>query len=175
MGRKNIVLIGMPGAGKSTIGVLLAKALRKPFTDIDLIIQQQENELLQDIIHQRGVKSFLSVEEKAVLGLRVENHVIATGGSIVYSYDAVNHLKENGILIYLQLEFEEIERRITNITSRGIAIHREQKLIDLFKERVPLYEKYNDITVCCSNKHMEDVVAEIIEVLKKENNIFLDV
>lgn len=160
---KNIVLIGMPGAGKSTVGVLLAKTLKMPFIDTDLLIQQKENQFLQDIINKNGIENFLIIEENIILNLNVEGHIIATGGSVIYSADGVNYLKANSILVYLKLSYPEIENRIKNITSRGIAMNKEQKLIDLYNERIPLYEKYADIIIDCSGKDMEQVVLQIKE------------
>jgi shikimate kinase len=166
MNSSNVVLIGMPGAGKSTIGVLLAKSLRMPFIDTDLLIQQQEDSFLQDIINRDGIEKFLAVEEEVILKLNVEKHVIATGGSVIYSPAAMKHLKSNSTIIYLELTFEEMLTRITNIKSRGIAIGSDQSLLDLYKERTPLYEKYSDIKVYCSGKHMEEIVDEIKNSIK---------
>jgi shikimate kinase len=163
---KNIVLIGMPSAGKSTLGVLLAKSLCMPFTDTDLIIQEKENMLLQDIINNFGIDHFLEVEEKVILDCNFTNHIVATGGSVVYSELAMEHLKKNGIVIYLKLDYKEIEQRLNNIKTRGVAITAGQTLKDLYDIRTPLYEKYADITVDCSNKDMEASVEEIISMLK---------
>lgn len=161
MKKTNIVLIGMPGAGKSTIGVLLAKAMKMPFIDTDLLIQQKYNKYLQEIIDEVGVKEFLSIEEKTALELNVENHVIATGGSMIYSNLALEHLKKDGVLVYLQLRYDEIESRLADISGRGVAMEKGQTLIGLYSERVPLYEKHADITVNCSGKNMEAIVTEI--------------
>ena len=161
MDKTNIVLIGMPGAGKSTIGVLLAKTMKKPFVDTDLLIQQKYNRYLQDIIDNEGIKKFILKEEDVVLKMSVRNCVVATGGSVIYSNSAIEHLKKDGLLVYLQLRFDEIDSRIGNISSRGIVIAKDQTLIDIYNERVPLYEKYAEVTINCSNKHIEDVVAEI--------------
>lgn len=161
MDKRNVVLIGMPGAGKSTIGVLLAKAMGKSFIDTDLLIQQNESELLQNIIDKRGIESFLKVEEEVVLKADIRNSVVATGGSVIYSEPAICHLKDRGTLIYLKLNYNEIEKRIMNIKSRGIAIKHGQNLLDIYKERVPLYEKYADIIINCSGKEMEDIITEI--------------
>lgn len=165
MPRKNIVLIGMPGAGKSTLGVLLAKALGMTFVDTDLIIQEQQGCLLQELIERDGVAEFLSIEEEVILQLEVENCVIATGGSVIYSNGSITHLKKNGILVYLKLRYDEIEHRINNISSRGIAIEKGRKLIDLFNERIILYEKYADIIVDCSDSTIEDVVLKTIDFM----------
>jgi shikimate kinase len=161
MNKSNIVLIGMPGAGKSTVGVLLAKTLRKSFIDTDLLIQQRHGRFLQDIIDEEGIKKFLNKEENIVVKLDVKNHVIATGGSVIYSNSSVNHLKRDSFMIYLQLRFDEIDERIKNISSRGIIMDEKQTLMELYNERIPLYEKHADIIINCSNKHIEDIVTEI--------------
>lgn len=163
MKNKNIVLIGMPGAGKSTTGVILAKTLNMPFLDTDLTIQQNEGRLLQEIINSDGIEKFLAIEEKALLQTEAEGHIIATGGSAVYSDAAMRHLKEKGTVVYLQLEFREIENRIKNIKSRGIAMGEGKKLIDTYHERVPLYEKYADVVIRCTGKDLEDVINELIK------------
>ncbi len=160
---ENIVLIGMPGAGKSTVGVLLAKTLGMLFIDTDLLIQE-EGRLLQEIIDGDGIKKFLKIEENVVLQVDAKNSVIATGGSVIYSKNVINHLKERGKLIYLKLGYDEIERRINNMSSRGIAIGKDQKLIDLYNERIVWYEKYADIIIDCSDATIEDVVQKIVDL-----------
>ncbi|MCX7921332.1 MAG: shikimate kinase [Clostridia bacterium] len=160
---KNIVLIGMPGAGKSTIGELLSKILQMPFIDTDILIRERQNDILQNIIDGKGINEFLKIEESVVLSLDVENHIIATGGSVIYSEESIKHLKGNGLLIYLKLEYWKIEKRIKNLTTRGIAMGKEQTLLDLYNERTPLYEKHADITIDCSNKHISQVIEEIKE------------
>lgn len=164
MEKGNIVLIGMPGAGKSTVGVLLAKTLGMSFIDTDLLIQEKEGRLLQEIIDGDGIKKFLKIEENVVLQVDAKNSVIATGGSVIYSKNVINHLKERGKLIYLKLGYDEIERRINNMSSRGIAIGKDQKLIDLYNERIGLYEKYADIIIDCSDATIEDVVQKIVDL-----------
>ena len=168
----NIVLIGMPGAGKSTIGVLLAKALKMPFIDTDLLIQQKYNMFLQDIIDKYGIKRFLSIEEEVAVSIDLKNHVIATGGSVVYSDAALKHFKRDGFVVYLKLRFDEIEKRISNISSRGIAKEKDKTLMELYNERIPLYEKYADITVNCSDMNIEASVSEIIKRIKAAKKIF---
>lgn len=158
---KNIVLIGMPGAGKSTLGVILAKTLNMPFLDTDLIIQQKENKLLQEIISSKGIDEFLSIEEKVILDLNTKRSVIATGGSVVFKKEAMKHLKENGLIIYLKLPYKEIEKRIHNITTRGIVMKEGKTLLQVYDERVPLYEKYADNTILCMGKSMERIVEEV--------------
>lgn len=162
----NIVLIGMPGAGKSTAGVLLAKALGKPFVDTDILIQQEEKRKLHEIIEKHGIKHFLHIEEKHILALEVSDCVIATGGSVIYSKKAIEHLKKQGLLVYLQLSLEEIENRLKDITTRGIAMEKGHSLGELYIERKPLYEEHADITIRCSGLNMEEVVEEIIERVK---------
>ena len=162
---RNIVLIGMPSAGKSTLGVLLAKTLCMPFTDTDLVIQEKENKLLQNIINEFGNEHFLKVEEATILNCNFSNHVMATGGSVVYSDAAMNHLKKSSIVVYLKLDYAEIEQRLNNITTRGVAIAEGQTLKDLYNERVPLYEKYADITLDCNGKGMEDTVEALVALL----------
>jgi shikimate kinase len=166
MNSKNIILIGMPGAGKSTIGVLLAKTLGKEFIDTDLLIQAQEKKLLQKLIDEYGIERFLGIEAAVILGLQINNAVIATGGSAIYSEQAVNHLKQNGIAVYLKLTYEEIERRIKNMASRGVVIGEGQSLVDLYRERVPKYESHADVVFDCSGKSIEDLVRIITEKLR---------
>ncbi|WP_240420668.1 shikimate kinase [Paenibacillus periandrae] len=162
----NIVLIGMSGAGKSTLGVLLAKALGMDYVDTDIVIQQREDRLLQDIIDKDGIEKFLEIEEKIVSGLQLKNCIISTGGSVIYSDRAMNVLKQGGHIIYLHVPFEEITRRLTNITTRGIVIKKGSSLKDVYEERVPLYTKYSDITLDCSNKDVEHCVSEIIDKIQ---------
>jgi shikimate kinase len=173
MSKSNVVLIGMPGAGKSTIGVLLAKALKKPFIDTDLIVQQKYGMFLQDIIDKHGIKSFLEMEERVVLEIDAKNCVVATGGSVIYSSSSVEHLKKDGILIYLKLRFDEIDNRLKDITSRGIVKENNKTLVELYNERIPLYEKYADITINCSNKHIEDIVSEIKTKLLADSSLIV--
>lgn len=163
---KNIILIGMPGAGKSTLGVLLAKTLGKTFIDTDLLIQAQERKLLQELIDEFGIERFLQIEAAVILGLQVDNGVIATGGSAIYSEKAITHLKENGIIVYLKLTYEEIERRIENMANRGIVIRKGQSLIDLYRERSPLYEGQADLIIDCSGTSIEESVRNITAKLR---------
>ena len=165
---KNIVLIGMAGSGKSTLGVLLAKALGIPFVDTDLILQERESNLLQNIINQYGIEEFLRKEEKALLTLDVDETVIATGGSAVYSPQAMQYLKENGTIVYLKVNYNEIEKRIRNITTRGIAIEKGKTLRDIYDERIPLYEKYADIVVDSQGKDFEESLEGILKKLKEK-------
>jgi shikimate kinase len=166
MQKQNIVLIGMPGAGKSTIGVLLAKTLGMSFVDTDLLIQEKEGRLLQDIIEQDGVEKFLAIEETVILQLNNVNCVIATGGSVIYSNNAIQSLKKNGKLFYLKLRYNEIAQRLGNIANRGVAMGKGQKLMELFNERVMLYEKYADRIVDCSDAGIEEVVLKIAGLVR---------
>ena len=161
---KNIVLIGMPAAGKSTVGVLLAKSLGFSFIDTDLIIQQETGRLLQDIIDKDGLDAFCIAEERAVLSVNTEGGaVIATGGSVVYSREAMLHLKQHGTVYYLELPPEELLPRLNNIKTRGIAMRPGQSIEDVYKIRRELYEEYADITVNCHGKSSEEVVTEIAD------------
>lgn len=165
----NIVLIGMSGAGKSTLGVLLAKALGMDYVDTDIVIQQHEGRLLQDIIDNDGIEKFMEIEENIVSEMQLINCIISTGGSVIYSEKAMNVLKQGGQIIYLHVPFEEIKRRLINITTRGIVIKKGNSLKDVFEERVPLYIKYSDKTLDCSNKDIEHCVSEIIEKIQESH------
>lgn len=159
---KNIVLIGMPGAGKSTAGVILAKTLRRNFIDTDILLQERSGRLLQDIIDTDGPDAFRKLEEETILSLHCRNTVIATGGSVVFSGRAMEHLKKDGVVVYLQVSFGTMERRLRNIRTRGIVLSRGETLREMYDERVPLYELYADITVSCSGEDFETVVGRVI-------------
>lgn len=161
----NIILVGMPGAGKSTLGVLLAKATGKLFVDTDIIIQQKTKRLLQDIIDNDGTDAFLKLEEEILMSVNEENTVIATGGSAVYSEKAMEHFAKSGKIIYLHVDFAEIEKRVTNITTRGIVLKNGKSLADAFDERKPLYDKYAHITVDCTGASVEDSVRKLAEII----------
>ena len=165
--KNNIVLIGMPAAGKSTIGVLLAKVLQKNFVDTDLIIQQKCGCQLQTLLDNVGLEDFCKIEQDCILGLDCENTVIATGGSAVYSRKAMEKLQQNGIVVYLHLEFAEIEKRLTNIDTRGVVIAKGQTLAELYKNRQGLYKKYADITIDSTGLTHEQTVSM---TTKKINN-----
>jgi len=163
--KDNIVLIGMPGAGKSTVGVLLAKALTYNFLDTDISIQRKENRKLQDIIEEQGLEKFVNIENEVLSRLEVDGCVIATGGSAVYGQEAMKQLKTIGTVVYIRLSLEEIERRVNNIKTRGIAMKKGNTLKDVYEERIPLYEKYADIIVDGEASTIEEVVEKIIHQL----------
>jgi len=145
----NVVLIGMPGSGKSTVGVLLAKALGYEFLDVDLVIQRREGALLQEILDARGVEAFLDAEEEAVRSVDCRKHVVAPGGSAVCRERAALHLKTLGPVVYLRVPLEELHSRIQNLSTRGIAMEPGQTLADVMAFREPLYEKYADLVIDC--------------------------
>ena len=145
--KKNVVLIGMPGAGKSTIGVILAKVLGKDFIDADLVIQKKEGRLLREIIEQEGPDGFLAVEERVNAGICPDAAVIATGGSVVYGQRAMEHLGRIGAIVYLKLSYPAVESRLRDIRGRGVVLRDGQTLLDLYQERAVLYERYADVTV----------------------------
>ncbi len=142
-------MIGMPGSGKSTVGVLLAKALGYGFLDVDLVIQRREGALLQELIDKRGVEAFLDAEEAAVCSVRCREHVIAPGGSAVCRERAARHLKSLGPVVYLRVPLEELQSRIRNLSTRGIAMEPGQTLADVMAFRAPLYERYADLVIDC--------------------------
>jgi len=164
--KENVILIGMSGAGKSTLGVLLAKAIGKDFTDTDIAIQQKEGRLLQDIIDSEGIEYFMQVEEDVVSSLTFKNSVIATGGSVVYSEKIMQSLKKDAVAVYLYVPYDELAARVKNISTRGIVMRKGSTYEDVYNERLPLYEKYADITVNCSEMDIEQCVYEIVKQLK---------
>lgn len=157
----NIVLIGMPGCGKSTVGVLLAKALGMAFVDTDVVLQAREGRKLQQMIDAIGIDAFLKREEEAILSLSCDRTVIATGGSVVYGRNAMKSLHERGTVVYIRLPFAEIERRLQNLATRGVTLREGQTLRDLYDERVPLYEAEADIVFEGSGGDIEQTVAAL--------------
>ena len=162
---KNIVLIGMPGAGKSTVGVVLAKRLGMSFMDSDLVIQEQEGRTLHEIIEQQGTEGFLVIEDKVNAAINPQNTVIATGGSVVYGSNAMEHLSEIGTVCYLKLSYESIRDRLGDLAQRGVVLKDGQTLMDLYNERTPLYEKYAKLVIDCENKNIREVVGEIARIM----------
>ena len=163
----NLILIGMPGCGKSTVGVVLAKALALDFIDSDLVIQREMNAKLSTLIDEYGDEGFRQIENRINAALAAEDCVIATGGSVVYGEDAMRHLKEIGTVIYLKLSCEAIEDRLGDLHARGVTIKPGWTLRDLYNERVPLYEKWADITVDCEELRLREVVAYIRERVER--------
>lgn len=159
--RENIVLIGMPGAGKSTVGVVLAKRMGCRFMDSDLVIQERYGKLLHELISEHGVEGFWKIEEAVNASLEVTGTVIATGGSVIYGPKAMEHLRQIGKVVYLKLPYEEIQARLGDLNARGVTLLPGQTLQDLYKERTPLYEKYAHTVIDCSGKPLRDIVVEI--------------
>lgn len=158
----NLILIGMPGVGKSTVGVVLAKILAMDFVDTDLILQQRTGQKLQTILDTCGLEQFLAEEEAAIRSLHCRNTVIATGGSAVLGQGAMCHLQKLGQILYLKADDTSIEKRIGNLTTRGIAMRPGQTLCDVYRQRAPLYEAYATLTVNAASGSIQDVVAEIL-------------
>lgn len=164
----NIILTGMPGSGKSTIGVLLAKALGYQFLDVDLVIQEREGALLQEILNTRGTQAFLEAEERAVLSLDCRHTVIAPGGSAVCRDGAARHLSALGLMVYLNVPLEELTRRIRNMSSRGIAMEPGQTLADVLAYRDPLYHKYADLIVDCPEGQPLEQTVQLVRAALRE-------
>lgn len=158
----NLVLIGMPGSGKSTVGVILAKRAGRDFVDTDVLIQTARQRTLQDIVDTDGYLALRKIEEEVLLDLVVRNHVIATGGSAVYSNPAMEHLKADGIVIFLNADLDTLAALVHDFRTRGLAKRSDQSFADLFAERFPLYTKYADITINCAGLDQEEVCTRII-------------
>lgn len=169
--KSNIILIGMPAAGKSTIGVLLAKSLLKAFADTDLAIQTEYGCALCNIIEKEGTDAFLKIENDVICSQRYCSSIVATGGSAVYGEEAMAHLKKDGIVVYLELSLGEIEKRIGNIHSRGVAMKNGTSLAELYVEREPLYNKYADVKVNCEGLTAEECVEQIIYSVNKISSV----
>ena len=166
MKTKNIVLIGMPGAGKSTIGVVLAKNMGMSFLDCDLVIQEREGKKLHELIEEHGYDGFLAIEENVNASLNPKTSVIATGGSAVYREQAMGHLGSIATICYLKLSYESIKERLGDLAERGVVLKEGETLQELYEERVPLYERYANITVECENKNIREIVMELSKRLK---------
>ena len=159
---QSLILIGMPGAGKSTLGLLLAKNLAKDFVDTDLLIQLEHRKTLQDLLHERGHMALRDAEEQILLNSHYPNHIIATGGSAVYSDTGMRHLTQFGPIIFLDASIDVLEGRIHDMDSRGIARPAGQSFADVYAERRPLYLRYADIVINCDNKTQEQLIDEVI-------------
>lgn len=166
MKKKNIIFIGMPAVGKSTIGVVAAKRTGRRFVDTDLLIQEQEGKLLHEIIAEAGEDGFLEIENQVNQNLNVENSIIAPGGSVVYCEDAMRHYKEIGTVIYLKVSYETIKKRIRNPKKRGVVLREGQSLRDLYDERVRLFEKYADITISEDQLSVEETMEKVLSVIQ---------
>lgn len=160
--KNDLILIGMPGSGKSTVGVILAKLLGYSFVDSDLLIQKSEGRLLKDIIASEGIGGFIEIENRINSGIQPGRAVVATGGSAVYGKKAMQHLKSIGTVVYLSLGYEELTRRLGNIRNRGVIIREGQTLRELYDERTPLYEKYADIIIDEDGCDIEATVEKVI-------------
>ena len=158
---QNVILIGMPGAGKSTVGVVLAKKLGYAFMDADLVIQGRKGKLLHEIIAEQGVEGFWRVEEEVSGSILTDRTVIATGGSAVYGDRAMAHYRQMGTIVYLSLPLADIRERLGDLDERGVTLREGQDLAALYEERIPLYEKYADITVDCRNLSIREIVERI--------------
>ncbi|MBO4336714.1 MAG: shikimate kinase [Lachnospiraceae bacterium] len=161
----NIILIGMPASGKSTVGVILAKILGMDFMDTDILIQQSEGARLNEIIEKHGIDAFLDVEQNVLLEINVSDTVIATGGSAVYSEKAMKHLAKGGSIVYLKVELEELKRRLKDIRQRGVVLRAGESLEKMFEIRSALYEEYADITILEDGASIEDTVRAVTDGL----------
>ncbi len=164
--KNNIVLIGMPGVGKSTLGVVLAKELGYEFVDADLLIQKREKRLLKEIIAEEGVAGFLKIENDVNASITADKTIIATGGSVIYGAEAMEHLKEIGTVVYLKLDYETLDSRLGSLKGRGVVLKDGQNLKSLYEERVPLYEKYADIIVDEYGLNLEETLEAVLEKYK---------
>lgn len=166
MKKNNIVLIGMPAAGKSTVGVVAAKRLGYQFIDTDLLIQQQEDRLLREIIEAEGNDGFLAIENQVNRDVTADRAVISPGGSIVYSREAMAHFQDIAVIIYLQVSYEELEKRLSNAAARGVVLKEGQTLRDLYNERKPLFEQYADVTVAQESGSIEETIEQVVAAFK---------
>ena len=166
--KSNIVLIGMPGSGKSTVGIVLAKLCLRDFLDTDVLIQSREGRKLQDIIDSSGHSALRNIEEQVILALSPHNHVIATGGSAIYSDSAMVHLKQNGWIVFLDVSLEILESRLGDYSARGIARRPGQTIIDLFEERGKLYRRYADYTIKCDHLTQDEVSKIVANELEEQ-------
>ena len=165
MKNNNIILIGMPGAGKSTMGVILAKVMGYRFLDADLLIQEQEKRLLREIIEQEGQEGFIEVENRVNASICTENTIIATGGSVIYGTEAMKHLRSIGTVIYIRLSYQTVSERLGNIRQRGVVLKEGQTLYSLYQERCPLYQKYAHLTIDAEEMDTEQLMETILEQL----------
>ncbi len=165
MKKNNIILIGMPASGKSTVGVILAKILGYNFVDADIVIQKKEGRKLSQIIETEGIDGFINIENQINSEIEVEKSVIATGGSAVYGKEAMDHYKNIGRIVYLKVSMDTLTKRLREVKQRGVVMREGQSLVSLYNERTPLYERYADITIDEGDKTMEEVVADLLAAL----------
>ena len=165
MKKNNIILIGMPASGKSTVGVILAKILGYNYVDADIVIQDKENRKLSQIIEEEGIDGFIDIENKINAEIEVEKTVISTGGSAVYGKEAMDHYKNIGRVVYLKVTMDVLTKRLIDVKQRGVVMREGQSLVSLYNERTPLYEKYADIVIDEGSKTMEEVVADLLAAL----------
>ena len=167
--KDNLIFIGMPAVGKSTVGIVVAKRLGKRFIDTDLLIQEQEKKLLREIIAEVGDDGFLKIENQVNRDVKAENSVISPGGSVIYCEEAMKHYKEIGTVVYLKASYQTIKRRIRNPQKRGVVLREGQTLRELYNERVPYFEKYADITVCEDGCMIEETIENVLNAVRKYN------
>ena len=165
--KNNLIFIGMPAVGKSSVGIVIAKRLRMKFIDTDLLIQEQENKFLREIINEKGKQGFLAIENQVNLGVNPRRAVISPGGSIVYCKEAMEHYKKIGTVVYLQASYPTIRRRIRSLTKRGVVLEEGQTFRQLYHERSKLFEKYADVTVSCDDSSMEETIALALRRIRK--------
>lgn len=165
--KNNLIFIGMPAVGKSSVGIVVAKRLGMNFIDVDLLIQEQEKKLLREIIAEVGQDGFLKIENRVNAAVKAKNSVISPGGSVIYCREAMKHYKEIGTIVYLKASYQTIKRRIRNPKKRGVVLRDGQSLRDLYNERVPYFERYADITVCEDGCRIEDTIENAIKAVKE--------
>lgn len=163
----NIIFIGMPAVGKSTIGVVAAKRLGYKFLDTDILIQEREGKLLREIIEEKGTEGFLEIEDAVNAGVDAEHTVISPGGSVIYCENAMKHYKKIGTVVYLKVSYDTISKRLGNAKNRGVVLREGQSLFDLYQERTALFEQYADITICEDGLSLEETIAEVLKYLPK--------
>lgn len=168
---KNIVFIGMPASGKSTVGVVVAKKLGYKFVDTDLVIQEVEKRLLKEIIAEEGNEGFLRIEDRVNAEIQEERAVISPGGSVVYCENAMRHYKETGMIVYLHTSYETISNRLHNAKNRGVVLKDGQTLKDLYEERTALFERYADLTISEEGRDLEETIEEVLRVLENGLNV----
>lgn len=165
--KRNLIFIGMPAVGKSTVGIVVAKRLGMQFIDTDLLIQEQEGKLLREIIAESGEDGFLEIENRVNASVDVRNSVISPGGSVIYCEEAMEHFKKIGTIVYLKVSYQTIKRRVRNPKKRGVVLREGQTFRDLYYERVPYFEKYADITICEDGCRIEDTIENVLTAVRE--------